>query len=170
MVSRHAEPPGRPTNAAVHSAPFQTGPCASNVPHPRHHPHRLSRLRQNHAAAARADRGARAEDCRHRKRVWRGEHRQRHSGERRQRADRANEQRLRVLHHPRRLARHPGRSGRPKAQRRARLRTRDHRNHRPGRPWPRGADFFHGRRSGRAISAGRHRDLGRCQARHAAAR
>ncbi len=83
-------------------SPSPEPPCA----HSRHHPHRLSRLRQDHPAQARADRSARPEDRRDRKRVRRREHRQRDPGAGPQGADHPAEQRLRLLLDPRGPAHH----------------------------------------------------------------
>ena len=87
-----------------------------------------------------------------------------------QRADHPAEQRLRLLHDPRGPAHHAVRPGREEAQGRARLRPRGHRDHRPGRPRPGGADLLHGRRDRRELSARLDPDAGRCQARRRPAR
>ena len=145
-------------------------PCQDHhEPHPRHHPHRLPRLGQDHAAQARAERGPRPEDRRHRERVRRREHRQRHPGHRDQGADHPDEQRLHLLHHPRRPARHAAAAGRQEAQGPAGLRPRGDRDHRPGRPGPGGADLLHGRRDRRELPARLHPDAGGRQARRPAA-
>ena len=116
------------------------------------------------------ERSPRPEDRRHRERVRRGEHRQRHPGHRHQGADRPDEQRLHLLHHPRRPALRPAAAGRQEAQGPARFRPRGDRDHRPGRSRPGGADLLHGRRDRRELPAGFHPDAGGRQARRPAAR
>ena len=115
------------------------------------------------------ERGARPEDRRDRERVRRGEHRQRHPGDRHQGADHPDEQRLHLLHHPRGPARHAAAAGRQEAQGPARFRPRGDRDHRPGRPRPGGADLLHGRRDRRDLPARLHPHAGGRQARGPAA-
>ena len=154
----------RGLTASIHFFPDLL-PAICPWPHSRDHPDRLSRLGQDDPAQARAHRIARPEDRRHRERVRRGEHRQRHP-----RVADTEEQIIQmsngcvcctIREDLRDDAVRPGRE-----ERKGELTSSASSSRPPAWPTrPGGADLLHGRRGRRELPARLDPDAGRRQAR-----